>query len=118
MFGARCWHNKLLTLLYPVVVEKKLLYTLTTVRMEIDGLTRFSDQYSKSSDFFKISCMWAEEFSVEHPEHPVICPVSLLYQLRILWCHSPYATAELFDELKVSATFFFCGVLIFQRTVV
>ena len=22
-------------------------------------------------------------------------------QLRILWCHSPYATAELFDDLKV-----------------
>ena len=43
--------------------------------------------------------------------------VSRLYQLRILWCHSPYATAELFDELKVSATFFLWA-LIFQRTVV
>ena len=26
-----------------------------------------------------------------------------LFQLRILWCHSPYATAELFDEMKVSS---------------
>ena len=25
-----------------------------------------------------------------------------LLQLRILWCPSPYATAELFEELKVS----------------
>ena len=36
--------------------------------MEIDGLTRFSDQYSRSSDFFKISCIWAGEFSVENGE--------------------------------------------------
>ena len=47
----------------------------------------------------------------------IIHAVSLLCQLRILWCHSPYATAELFDELKVSATFFLWA-LIFQRIVV
>ena len=34
-------------------------------------------------------------------------------QLRISWCHSPYATAELFDELKVSAPLFLWA-LIFQ----
>ena len=70
MFGALCWCNKLShsTLLYPVVVEKNLLYTLTAMRMEIDGLTRFSDQYSRSSDVFKISCMWAGEFGVENGE--------------------------------------------------
>ena len=28
------------------------------LRMEIDGLTRFSNQYSRSWDFFKISCVW------------------------------------------------------------
>ena len=38
-------------------------------------------------------------------------------QLRILWCHSPYATAELFDELKVSAPLFL-WTLIFQWTAV
>ena len=43
----------------------------------------------------------------------IIHAVSLLCQLRILWCHSPYATAELFDELKVSATLFL-WTLIFQ----
>ena len=31
-------------------------------------------------------------------------------QLRILWCHSPYATTELLDELKVSAPLFLLGV--------
>ena len=34
-------------------------------------------------------------------------------QLRISWCHSPYATAELFDELKVSAPLYLWA-LIFQ----
>ena len=38
-------------------------------------------------------------------------------QWRILWCHSPYATAELFDELKVSAPLFL-WTLIFQWTAV
>ena len=38
-------------------------------------------------------------------------------QLRISWCHSPYATAELFDELKVSAPLFLWA-LIFQWTAV
>ena len=28
--------------------------------------------------------------------------IMIAFQLRILWCHSPYATAELFDDLKVS----------------
>lgn len=32
--------------------------------------------------------------------------ISLCLQLRILWCQSPYATAELFDELKVSLVYF------------
>ena len=70
MFGALSWCNKLShsALLYPVVVEKNILYALTAVRMEIDGLTRFSDQYSRSSDFFKISRIWAGEFSVENGE--------------------------------------------------
>ena len=34
-------------------------------------------------------------------------------QLRMLCCHSPYATTELFDELKVSAPLFLWA-LIFQ----
>ena len=34
-------------------------------------------------------------------------------QLRISWCHSPYATAELFDEIKVSPPLFHWA-LIFQ----
>ena len=34
-------------------------------------------------------------------------------QLRISWCHSPYATAELLDEIKVSAPLFHWA-LIFQ----
>ena len=33
------------------------------------------------------------------------------FQLRILWCHSPYATAELFDEMKVSSPCSFSLVL-------
>ena len=33
-------------------------------------------------------------------------------QLRILWCHSPYATAELFDELKVSAPLFLWALIL------
>ena len=47
----------------------------------------------------------------------IIHAVSLLCQLRIFRCHTPYATTELFDELKVSAPLF-RWALIFQWTAV
>jgi len=62
----------------------------------------------------RLSCLFQDRYPIsgEINSNDVISRLTLLTmhfpRLRLLWCASPYVTAELFDELKVFQTLSLC----------